>query len=154
MIKPEAQSSVVRAQGNQKDYHDLHAKYREFYPGDSVLIKDLRKDKTWWPGTVVERSAPKSYVTVLSDGRVWKRHVDHLRRREPSSDESPCQTAEPKDSVVSTDSETDDNATIQEEEGHEQLPSVDPQRSLRLTNVKRLVHQRQHPIQLTNLQYL
>ena len=42
LIKPEAQSSVVRAQGNQKDYHDLHAKYREFYPGDSVLIKDLR----------------------------------------------------------------------------------------------------------------
>ena len=26
------------------------------------------------------RSGPKSYVVVLNDGRVWKRHVDHLRR--------------------------------------------------------------------------
>ena len=64
---------------------------------------------------------------------MWKRHVDHLRRREPSSDESPCQTAEPKDSVVSTNSETDDNATIQVEEGHEQLPSVAQAQSSEIT---------------------
>ena len=25
---------------------------------------------------VVERSTPKSYVIVLSDGRVWRRHID------------------------------------------------------------------------------
>ena len=81
----------------------------------------------------MEWSALKSYVTVLSDGRVWKRHVDHLCRREPSSDESPCQTAEPKDSVVSTDSKTDDNATIQVEEGHEQLPSVAQAQSSEIT---------------------
>ena len=123
LIKPDAQTTVTKAQGNQKDYHDLHAKYREFYPGDAVLIKDLRKDKTWWPGTIVERSTPKSYVTVLSDGRVWKRHIDHLRRRELSSDEFPNTTAVPKDSVASANSE-EDSVTIQEEEGHEQLPSV------------------------------
>ena len=104
LVKPEAQSTVIMAQGKQKDYHDLHAKYREFYPGDAVLIKDLRKDKTWWPGTIVERSAPKSYLTVLADGRVWKRHVDHLRR---GSDDFPCRTAVPKDSVASTNSEED-----------------------------------------------
>ena len=46
LIKPDAQSTVIKAQGNQKDYHDLNAKYREFYPGDAVLIKDLRKEKT------------------------------------------------------------------------------------------------------------
>ena len=72
LIMPEVQSNVTMAQGRQKDYHNLHSKYREFYPGDAVLIKDLRRDKTWWPGTIVERSTPKSYVTVLSDGRVWK----------------------------------------------------------------------------------
>ena len=53
---------------------------REFYPGDYVVVKDMRKDDTWWPGTVAERSAPKSYVIVLTDGRVWRRHVDHMRR--------------------------------------------------------------------------
>ena len=45
-----------------------------------MVVKDIRKDNTWWPGTVAERSAPKSYIIVLSDGRVWKRHVDHIRR--------------------------------------------------------------------------
>ena len=43
-------------------------------------MKDLRKDYTWWPGSVAERSSPKSYVVVLNDGRVWKRHLDHIRR--------------------------------------------------------------------------
>jgi len=32
----------------------------------------------------VERTAPKSYLTVLQDGRVWKCHVDHLIRRQAS----------------------------------------------------------------------
>ena len=27
---------------------------------------------------------PKSYLTALQDGRVWKRHVDHLTRRQTS----------------------------------------------------------------------
>ena len=43
LIKPETQSNVMTTQGRQKDYHDLHSKYREFYPGDAVLVKDLRK---------------------------------------------------------------------------------------------------------------
>ena len=54
----EAQTNVIMAQGRLKDYHDLHAKYQEFYPGDAVCVKDLRRDKTWWPGTVVECSTP------------------------------------------------------------------------------------------------
>ena len=53
---------------------------REFYPGDRVLLKDLRKEDTWWPGSVAERSGPRTYVVVLDDKRVWKRHVDHVRR--------------------------------------------------------------------------
>ena len=28
---------------------------------------------------MAERSRPRSYVVVLNDGRVWKRHVDHVR---------------------------------------------------------------------------
>ena len=43
-------------------------------------MKDLRKADTWWPGSVAERSGPSSYVVALDDGRVWKRHFDHVRR--------------------------------------------------------------------------
>ena len=68
------------SQAKQKATHDVHSKFRKFYPGDRVLVKDLRKEDTWWPGLVVERSGARSYVVVLNDGRVWKRHVDHMRR--------------------------------------------------------------------------
>ena len=67
------------SRAKQKATHDVHAKFREFYPGDRVLVKDLRKEDTWLPGSVAERSGPTSYVVVLNDGRVWKRHVDHVR---------------------------------------------------------------------------
>ena len=69
------------SQAKQKATHDVHARMlREFYPGDCrVLVKDLRKEDTWWPGSVAECSRPRSYVVVLNDGRVWKRHVDHVR---------------------------------------------------------------------------
>ena len=47
----------------------MHVKFREFYPGDRTWLKDLRRENKWWPGSVAERSGPKSYVIVLDDGR-------------------------------------------------------------------------------------
>ena len=35
------------------------------------------------PGTMVERTGPLSYLVQVSDNRIWKRHIDHLR---PMSD--------------------------------------------------------------------
>ena len=59
----------------------MHARMlRELYPRDRVLLKDLRKEDTWWPGSLAERSGPRTYVVVLDDKRVWKPHVDHVRR--------------------------------------------------------------------------
>lgn len=58
----------------------MHTKFREFYPGDTILVKGLRKEQTWWPGSFAERSGPKSYVVARDDGRVCKRHVDRIRR--------------------------------------------------------------------------
>ena len=80
LLRPSTAEKVMESQAKQKGTHDVHAKFREFYPGDRILIRDLRKENTWWPGSVAERSGPKSYIVVLNDGRVWKRHLDHLRR--------------------------------------------------------------------------
>ena len=76
LVRPQVQDRVLQKQGKTVGGKVL----REFYPGDRVLVNDVRKDNTWWPGTVAERSAPKSYIIVLNDGRVWRRHLDHLRR--------------------------------------------------------------------------
>ncbi|KAK2566762.1 Transposon Tf2-6 polyprotein [Acropora cervicornis] len=80
LLRPNTGEKVMDSQAKQKATHDVHAKFREFYPGDRILIRDLRKENTWWPGSVAERSGPKCYIVVLNDGRVWKRHLDHLRR--------------------------------------------------------------------------
>ena len=82
LVRPNLKENVINKQGTQKFYYDQHSKYREFFPGDAVLVRDPRKEETWWPGTIAERSAPKTYIVTLTDGRVWKRHVDHLKRRE------------------------------------------------------------------------
>lgn len=43
-------------------------------------MKDLRKEDNWCPGWVAERSGSRTYVVVVNEGKVWKRHVDHVRR--------------------------------------------------------------------------
>ena len=47
------------SQAKQKATHDVHARMlREFYPGDRVLAKDLRKEDTWYQAlwlSVVDR---------------------------------------------------------------------------------------------------
>lgn len=58
----------------------MYVKFREFYLGDRVFVKDFRKEDIWWLGLVVERSRLKLYVVVLNNGRVWKRYVDYVRR--------------------------------------------------------------------------
>ncbi|XP_022777483.1 uncharacterized protein K02A2.6-like [Stylophora pistillata] len=80
LLRPNLEEKVVDSQAKQKATHDKYAKFREFYPRDRVLAKDLRKEDTWWQGSIAERSGLKSYRVVLNDGRVWKRHVDHVRR--------------------------------------------------------------------------
>ena len=52
----------------QKATHDVHTKFRDFYPG--VLVKDLRKEDT----SVARLSSGKKWT------KVWKRHIDHVRR--------------------------------------------------------------------------
>ena len=43
-------------------------------------MKDLRRNNTWWPGSVAERNGHKYDVVVLKDGRIWRRHLDNIRR--------------------------------------------------------------------------
>ena len=53
LLRPNV-GEVMDSQAKQKATHNVHSKFREFYPGDRVLVKDLRKEDTWWPGSVAE----------------------------------------------------------------------------------------------------
>ncbi|XP_052782889.1 uncharacterized protein K02A2.6-like [Mya arenaria] len=80
LVRPDFKVKVMNKQSDQKVSHDIHSKFREFFPGDQVLVKEVRADETWWPSTVAERTAPKSYIVILNDGRVWKRHIDLIQK--------------------------------------------------------------------------
>ncbi|XP_021364454.1 uncharacterized protein K02A2.6-like [Mizuhopecten yessoensis] len=88
LVKPCLDTKVVRKQVGQKEYHDRTSKERNFTASDAVFIKNFAKGPKWLEGTIELRSGPVSYTVHLQDGRVMKRHVDHIRiRYSPDSTE-------------------------------------------------------------------
>lgn len=54
---------------------------REFVTGDLVYAQNFAGAPKWIPGTIDEITGPCSYRVLLSDGRMWRCHIDQLRRR-------------------------------------------------------------------------
>ena len=48
LLRPNMGEKVMDSQAKQKVTHDVHGKFREFYPGHWVQLRDLRKEDTWW----------------------------------------------------------------------------------------------------------
>ena len=59
LLCPGVGEKVIDSQSKQKATHHAHAKCREFFPGNRIWAKDLRKEHKWWPGSVAERTGPK-----------------------------------------------------------------------------------------------
>ncbi len=66
-------------QMKQKQQHDKHAKPRTFSVGQQVMLKDFRTNGTWLPGSIVQQTGPVSYKVDIGDGRILRRHLDHIR---------------------------------------------------------------------------
>jgi transposase InsO family protein len=79
LVRPDAEGQVLHKQAQQKLAHDVRCAVRDFYVGDSVYVKDLLNKNKWLLGTITQRNGPHSYVVLLQDGRLWRRHADHLR---------------------------------------------------------------------------
>ena len=159
LLRPAVQSRVLNKQAKQ-----VSGQWREFYAGERVSVRDVRAQQ-WLFGTIAERSGPKSYVIQLDDGRIWKRHLDHLRRSEipekaptPSVTPpvlpalSPTSSAKPSESrkraepvtATSTDPADNDNAVESEKEPIEESTEVvvEPRRSARQSvKPQRLIEQ-------------
>lgn len=81
-LKPELSRNVRHRQESQKSNHDYHAKEREMSPGCTVYAKNFGRGKTWLSGVIIEKKSPVSFMVKLTDDRLVKRHIDHLRFRE------------------------------------------------------------------------
>ena len=78
LLYREVESRVAKNVSRQKAMHDVHAKAREFFVGQQVMLRNLRDGPKWVPGVVVGRQGPLCYVVQTTRGEVWKRHVDQI----------------------------------------------------------------------------
>ena len=57
--------------------------------GQAVLCKNFVAGPPWLPGTISEQTGPISFAIRLEDGRLWRRHQDHMRPRWKEVDPAP-----------------------------------------------------------------
>ena len=98
ILVPSVEQVVGRRQEYQKMSHDVHSSTCVFDVGNSVFVKDFRKQ--WLPGKIVEILGPVSARIKLLNGEFHRRHFDHIRIRQVLDQDCPAE--------VSDDSNTDD----------------------------------------------
>ena len=79
LIRPNLARKVKRQQSQMKQGADRSSSTRTFQRGDSVLVKNFSSGPTWLHGRIQNGSA-SIYDVQLKDGRLVRRHVDHIRR--------------------------------------------------------------------------
>ena len=81
LLKPNLADKVENKQLQQKVDHDRAARLRSFNEDETVYVRNFGPRQKWLPGTIVATTGPVSYRVLLEDGRVWRRHQDHMRQR-------------------------------------------------------------------------
>ena len=81
LLLPDVESKVLTNQSKMKSQHDVHARSREFSIGDSVFARNFLGSPKWISAVITRILGPVTYLMELADGRIWKRHVDHLRSK-------------------------------------------------------------------------
>ena len=73
-----------KQQQRQKSLHDRTTRQCTFQQDDLVMVHSFNKGPkdNWLTATVVSTSGGKSYKIKLTDGRIMRRHTDHIRPRQ------------------------------------------------------------------------
>ena len=79
LLQPDVGRHVRKQQWKQKEQHDQHARMRVFSVGQPVMARNYRSGAAWLPGVIVQQLGPLTYLVDVSEGRLWKRHVDHIK---------------------------------------------------------------------------
>ena len=81
VMHPNMSSRVRESQNRMKTSHDRRAQSRQLDLNDQVYAKNFASGPVWLPGVITSVKGPYTYEATLADGRVWRRHIDHLRIR-------------------------------------------------------------------------
>ena len=93
--------------------HDTSSSTRTFLVTDLVLIKNFNNTgPKWLQGHIIQPVGPLSYLVKLTDGRIFRRHIDHLQKSSITPNTIPDMVPEDYSDVVFPDQVTQtDNAT-------------------------------------------
>ena len=89
LLKPDLSRTVRARQEHQKKTHDAHARPRDLAIGATVYAKNFGQGPPWLPGVIKDLTGPVSYTIEVEDGRIFWRHVDHVRVR-VAQEKPPC----------------------------------------------------------------
>lgn len=81
LLYPDLDAKVRIKQLKQKAAHDGSAQDRIFEVGDKVYVLNFLLGPQWLPGVIMQSTGPVSFQVMLQDGRLVRRHQDHVRRR-------------------------------------------------------------------------
>lgn len=104
---PNISGKIKQRQQSQKLYHDKRSKHRPIQVGDNVFVRNFQTGDVWLPGTIIKASGPLSFQIKLEDGRMVRRHIDHLiTRSEPDTNNPDSDWIDMPDIDESTPTET------------------------------------------------
>ena len=78
-LTPNLQAQAQQKQLKQKVGHDQNSRPRTFKIGDPVFIRNFTRGPPWLPGTVLKIQGSRSLKIKLTDGRICRRHINHIR---------------------------------------------------------------------------
>ena len=79
ILTPNPATRIKFKHHHQKEQDDKTAKERELTIGTSVLVRNFPNDDSWLRGILKDKSGPLSFSIELDDGRIIRRHIDHIR---------------------------------------------------------------------------
>ncbi|GAA51774.1 hypothetical protein CLF_106779 [Clonorchis sinensis] len=92
LLRPDLALKVKQRQCSMKQNADKHARPRTLRGGEEVYVKLQPSDNEWVRGCV--KSTNRNLIDMLlEDGRIIRRHLDHIRTRKHGPDAE--QTLEP-----------------------------------------------------------
>lgn len=78
LVYPKIGRKVRQSKASQKLANDWHAKERTMRKGEAVYANNFRSGPKWMPGVLKQSTGPTSFTVQLEDGRLLRRHQDHL----------------------------------------------------------------------------
>ena len=84
LVYPDLSTQLTTKIDNAKRTTDKNRVQRTFHIGDTVSVVNYQGRPKWLAGVLEEQLGPLTFRARLEDGRLWKRHVNHIRVNIPT----------------------------------------------------------------------